>query len=91
MKKYKNAALPAWERAKDLLGRMTLEEKVAQMDMVRGVELAEKVHEAHFCAVDEHSDFQWNQVEKSFGDRGIGFVHDVYSVPAVLNLSLIHI
>ena len=85
MEKYKNAALSAGERAEDLLGRMTLEEKVAQMDMIRGVELAVKVHEAHFCAVDEHSDFQWDQVEKSFGDRGIGFVHDVYSVPAVLN------
>lgn len=83
--RYKNPALSPAERAKDLLGRMTLEEKAAQMDMIRGVELATKIHEAHFCAVDENSDFYWDKVERSLGTKGIGFVHDVYSVPAVLN------
>lgn len=85
MEKYKDSTLTPEERASDLLSRMTLEEKVAQMDMIRGVELATKVHEAHFCAVDEHSDFYWDKVKESFGERGIGFVHDVYSVPEVLN------
>lgn len=83
--KYRDSGLTPEERAEDLLGRMTLEEKVAQMDMIRGVELATKVHQAHFCAVDENSDFYWDKVEKSIGGRGMGFVHDVYSVPAVLN------
>lgn len=83
--KYKDPSLTPEERAKDLLGRMTLEEKVAQMDMIRGVELATKVHEAHFCAVDNESDFYWDKVEESFGKRGMGFVHDVYSIPSVLN------
>lgn len=85
MEKYRDKTLSAAVRAQDLLSRMTLEEKIAQMDMIRGVELAEKVHEAHFCAVDESSDFQWDKVEESIGDRGMGFVHDVYSAPAVLN------
>lgn len=85
MMNYRNPELPIEERVRDLLGRMTLEEKVAQMDMIRGVELAQKVHPAHFCAVDEGSDFKWDKVRESFGDRGMGFVHDVYSVPAVLN------
>lgn len=83
--RYQDSSLTPEERTEDLLGRMTLEEKVAQMDMIRGVELATKVHEAHFCAVDEHSDFYWDKVEKSIGKRGMGFVHDVYSVPSVLN------
>ena len=85
MMKYKNPELPVEERVEDLLRRMTLEEKAAQMDMIRGVELAEKVHAAHFCAVDETSDFQWDKVRESFGDRGMGFVHDIYSIPSVLN------
>ncbi len=83
--KYKNPQLPAAERAADLLSKMTLEEKVAQMDMIRGVELATKTHEAHFCSVDENSDFIWEQVEQSIGENGMGFVHDVYSSPVVLN------
>ena len=85
MERYKDSTLSVEERIADLLPRMTLEEKVAQMDMIRGVELATKVHEAHFCAVDEHSDFYWDKVQESFGTKGMGFVHDVYSVPAVLN------
>ncbi len=83
--KYKDSTLTPRQRAEDLLSRMTLEEKAAQMDMIRGVELATKVHEAHFCSVDENSDFDWQKVEKSIGKKGMGFVHDVYSVPAVLN------
>ncbi len=85
MEKYRDASLPVEERVADLLDRMTLAEKVAQMDMIRGVELATKVHEAHFCAVDPESDFYWDKVEKSFGKKGMGFIHDVYSVPSVLN------
>ncbi len=82
---YRQKNLPVQERIEDLLSRMTLEEKVAQMDMIRGVELATKVHPAHFCAVDPTSDFYWDKVDAAIGRRGMGFVHDVYSVPAVLN------
>lgn len=73
------------ERIEGLLNRMTLREKAAQMDMIRGVPLATKVHPAHFCAVQDDSDFHWNRVEARLGDRGIGFVHDVYGSPAVIN------
>jgi len=82
---YRNPALPTEDRVENLLKQMTLEEKVAQMDMIRGVELATKVHEAHFCAVSEDSDFHWDHVEQSIGQSGMGFVHDVYSAPKVLN------
>lgn len=80
-----DSGLTAAERAAELLARMTLEEKAAQMDMIRGVELADRVHPAHFCAVDESSDFQWDKVKESLGTRGIGFIHDIYSAPQVLN------
>lgn len=73
------------ERVELLLNQMTLEEKAAQTDMIRGVTMATRVHPAHFCAVDETSDFYWDRVRRMIGSRGIGFVHDVYSVPAVLN------
>ena len=57
MDNYKNPSLPVEERVKDLLSRMTLEEKAAQMDMIRGVELAEKVHKAHFVQWMKTPDF----------------------------------
>ncbi len=82
---YQRPELPAQERANDLLSRMTLEEKIAQTDMIRGVELATKVHPKHFCAVDETSDFHWDRVESAIGPNGMGFVHDVYAVPKILN------
>lgn len=85
MEIYKNPSLPVQQRVRDLLEKMTLQEKIAQMDMIRGVELATKTHEAFFCAVDEQADFYWDKVEEAIGETGIGFVHDIYSVPAVLN------
>lgn len=82
---YQDKTLPIEKRIDDLLPRMTLEEKIAQTDMVRGVEYATIPHPAHFCSVDETSDFKWDEVKTAFGSHGIGFVHDVYSVPRVLN------
>ena len=85
MKDYMDTALSSQERAEKLLAHMTLREKVAQMDMIRGVELAEKTHPHHFCAVDPGSGFLWDRVDASIGEAGMGFVHDVYSAPQVLN------
>lgn len=86
MERYKNKNLSSKERAEDLLLRMTDEEKAAQMDMTRGVEFATKVHSAHFCAIDPESDYHWDMVEEVIGKNGIGFVHDTYSAPRVLNM-----
>ena len=73
-------------RVEELIAKMTLEEKAAQTDMIRGVTLATKVHPAHFCSVDPSSNFDWDRVEAMIGPNGMGFVHDVYSTPRVLNL-----
>jgi len=73
------------EKVEHLLSQMTLEEKAAQMDMIRGVTLATHEHPVHFCSVAEDSDFRWDDVKKQVGAQGIGFIHDVYSVPGVIN------
>ena len=64
---YKNPALPSARRTNDLLARMTLEEKAAQMLCV-WQEKAQKL-------VDEKGDFDLAKAKKAFRDRrGLGQV-----------------
>ncbi len=64
---YKNSSLPSARRVKDLLSRMTLEEKAAQMLCV-WQEKAQKL-------VDEKGEFDQAKAKKAFRDeRGLGQV-----------------
>jgi beta-glucosidase len=64
---YKNPSLPSARRVRDLLSRMTLEEKAAQM-MCVWQEKAQKL-------VDEKGDFDEDKAKKAFRDRrGVGQV-----------------
>ena len=64
---YRNAQLPAATRTRDLLSRMTLEEKAAQM-MCVWQEKAAKL-------VDAQGNFDFNKARAAFKDgRGIGQV-----------------
>ena len=83
--KYKNSALSPEERAEDLLSLMTLEEKVAQIDILRGVEYATVPSTLNHCCIHESSDVEYEKFEKTVGDHGIGFIHDSYTIPAVFN------
>ena len=83
--KYKNPALSPEERAEDLLSLMTLEEKVAQIDILRGVEYATVPSTLNHCCIHESSEVDYEKFEKTVGDHGIGFIHDSYTVPAVFN------
>lgn len=82
---YKNPSLSPEERAKSLLSLMTLSEKVAQMDIIRGVEFAEKEHPLYHCAVEPDSEINIEKLRETIGENGIGFIHDSYSEPALFN------
>ena len=86
MEAYKNAALSPEERAKDLLGRMTLEEKLAQMNIIRGVEYAVAGAVRGTCSVDADDTIDLDKLQTDLGARGIGYVHDIYSVPSIKNV-----
>ncbi|MBB6129711.1 glycoside hydrolase family 3 N-terminal domain-containing protein [Mucilaginibacter lappiensis] len=67
---YQNAALPVEKRVADLLSRMTVAEKIKQLDMYSGHEVANmKGHESV-----SYSDSS----RISIGTEGIGSVHDLY-------------
>jgi len=63
---YHDAKLPVEDRVKDLLSRMSLEEKARQMDMYRGELFKEK------------EDFSKSKSNARIGNLGIGAIHDLY-------------
>jgi beta-glucosidase len=68
---YKNPALPVEQRVADLLNRMTLQEKILQLDMFWGKEITDMTgHEA--------TTYSASKTAKVLGTTGIGSVHDFY-------------
>ncbi|MEW6207791.1 MAG: glycoside hydrolase family 3 N-terminal domain-containing protein [Acidobacteriota bacterium] len=63
---YRNSRLAVEERVKDLLSRMSLEEKVRQMDMYSG---------EHFK---NGEDFSPEKTRQKIGSLGVGAIHDIY-------------
>jgi beta-glucosidase len=79
---YKNPTLAVDARAADLIERMTLEEKVRQLDMYFGCEsLLDKNKNP---TVDHHTHakpdvaFDPDFAEKTVGNLGVGSIHDLY-------------
>ncbi len=64
--RYMKKEVPVEKRVRDLLRRMTLEEKIRQMDMYRGREVARNGY--------------WDdqRIAKVIGNTGIGAIHDLY-------------
>src|ERR1700742_2967332 len=79
---YKNAALPVDERVADLLNRMITAEKIRQLDMYWGHEVANmKGHEAESMS---------DSAKISIGTEGIGSVHDLYPLTATVTNQIQH-
>ncbi len=76
---YKNAALPVDKRVADLLNRMTLEEKIRQLDMFMGSEVTDmKGHEA--------TAYSEEKTAQALGKTGAGSIHDLYPItPDIAN------
>lgn len=73
---YKNASLPIEKRVSDLLSRMTTTEKIRQLDMYSGHEVANmQGHEAASVS---------DSAKINIGTQGIGSVHDLYPLTAVV-------
>lgn len=70
---YLDPSLPVDVRVRDLLSRMTLEEKVRQMDMYRADTLL------------EDGRFSPAKAVEVMGDLGMGSIHDLYPTPQLAN------
>ncbi|HWA96542.1 MAG TPA: glycoside hydrolase family 3 N-terminal domain-containing protein [Terracidiphilus sp.] len=89
---YKQANAPIEQRVDDLLGRMTLEEKVRQLDLYTGfgtpqagaggiMEDKATVHEH----LSPDAKFLPERAQTLFGDLGVGGIHDLYPTPEQSN------
>ncbi len=81
---YKQAKLPVDRRVEDLLKRMTVEEKVRQLDMYAGAKDLMDTHtdETHVATT---ARFVPTKAEALWGSLGVGSVHDLNATPAQSN------
>src|SRR5258708_2455265 len=74
---YRQENLPIDDRVRDLIKRMTPEEKARQLDMYAGIpDLVDKAVDNTHAAPD--AKFQPATAEKLFGGQGVGSIHDLY-------------
>jgi beta-glucosidase len=83
---YRQITLCVEDRVKDLIGRMTIEEKVRQLDMYSGssdlLEASQRIDETH-----ARPDAVLNPelAQKALGNLGAGSIHDLYPSPQLYN------
>lgn len=81
---YKQAGAPIDQRIDDLVPRMSLEEKVRQLDMYSG---ATEIMSAHTDETHAASDaaFLPERAQKIWGEQGVGSIHDLNPTPQQAN------
>jgi beta-glucosidase len=81
---YRRANAPVESRVDDLLGRMTLEEKVRQLDLYSGARfLVDKQKDSNHAAPD--AVFMPDKAQGLWGTLGVGGIHDLYPTPEQSN------
>jgi beta-glucosidase len=80
---YRRTDAPIERRIDDLVARMTLEEKVRQLDLYSGVTFVSKQRDETHAAPD--AVFLPNKAETILGNGGVGGIHDLYPSPEQAN------
>jgi len=81
---YKQPGVPIEPRVQDLLSRMTLEEKVRQLDLYSGATALVDVHtDGTHAAATAH--FLPDKAQALWGDLGVGAIHDLNPTPEQAN------
>lgn len=81
---YKQPDVPIERRVEDLLSRMTIQEKVRQLDMYSGATglMDAQTDDTHAAAT---ADFQPEKAQALLGNLGVGSIHDLYPTPEQAN------
>lgn len=78
---YRQRTAPVEARVRDLVGRMTLEEKARQLDIYAGREVVDRVNGTHAApGAGLHPD-----IGKTLGGLSVGSIHDLYPDAALAN------
>lgn len=83
--KYKDSSLPVEERIKDLVSRMTLQEKAAQLDEIAENSFVDKCHPATGDAIADDANVLVEEFKKKIGTVGVGAIHSNYAAPRITN------
>ena len=75
---YQNPALPVEARVADLVSRMTLTEKIRQLDMFEGKTVSDMQGHDAGSVSDE-------KIKQTIGSTGIGSIHDFYPLSSALS------
>src|ERR1700761_5408748 len=82
--KYRDARIPLEQRVNDLLSRMTLQEKVRQLDMYSSAREIMSAHPDDTHAAQDAT-FVPEKAQSIWGDLGVGAVHDLNPTPEQAN------
>ncbi|HEY5583077.1 MAG TPA: glycoside hydrolase family 3 C-terminal domain-containing protein [Ruminiclostridium sp.] len=85
LSKYKNKELSIEVRIKDLMEKMTLNEKVRQLDQYIGTSLVDKIHPMQNTAMAADAKVRVDKLKEIIGDDGVGCIHDLYGYANVNN------
>jgi Beta-glucosidase-related glycosidases len=82
---YKKADAPIETRVADLLARMTIKEKVRQLDQYFGASFMSATHPHMITVMADDAVVNWSKVKEVVGEDGIGCLHDLYGTAEVNN------
>ncbi|MBJ6362233.1 glycoside hydrolase family 3 N-terminal domain-containing protein [Paenibacillus sp. GCM10012307] len=82
---YKDPAASIEDRIRDLLQRMTFQEKVRQLDQYFGASFMSAAHPHMHTVMADDAEIRWDKIKETIGTEGIGCIHDLYGTVEVNN------